>query len=80
LAVGLAFASGFAATLPAGLGEAFAGALAGALAAGFFTAAAGFFAACFGGGALFAVDLLIRSPRAGLYLLGEPAARLQAGF
>jgi hypothetical protein len=54
--------------------------LAGALATGFFTAAAGFFAACFGGGALFAVDLLIRSPRAGLYLLGEPAARLQAGF
>jgi hypothetical protein len=67
-------AAGFAgAFLAAGL----AGAFAGALAAGFFTAAAGFFAAFFGGGALLAVDLLIRSPCAGYTRLASrwPAGR-----
>jgi hypothetical protein len=53
--------------------------LAGVLAAGLLTAA-GFFTTFFGGGALFAVDLLIRSPRAALYLLGVPMARRQAGI
>ena len=81
VAAGLAgFAPGLA-CLAAGLAGLFlATGLATGLAAVFLTAAAGFLAAFLGGGALFAVDLLMRSPGAALYPLGEPVARRQAGI
>jgi hypothetical protein len=59
---------------------AFLGAFVSALPADLRTVTAGFFTAFFGGDALLAVDLLIHSPCAGLYPLGEPMARRQAGI
>ena len=61
---GTSFASGLA-------GAALALAWAGVFATGLLTEA-GFFAALDGGGLLLAVDLLMRSPRAALYLHSEP--------
>ena len=75
LAVGLA--GGLAVGLAAGLAGLLAPALAADLEAVALTVVACFFTAFFGGGALFTVDLLIRSPRRALYLLGVAGAGRQ---